>query len=148
VLLCRDASAIAEHGRNLDKPIQGKTTLKGVSDAMGLLVEKMPEFTRIEAGERLEGIVHEDRDEVIEDYDIISKTDKYAGRNLLGLEPVDFACKGHRKGEVWVQCAFPGELKCLSGKATVYDHSKNERRSIKEIFESQKLPVVTALFKE
>ena len=111
ILVCRDASAIAEHGRNLDKPVNGKKTLRGVSDAVNYLFDKMHAFTRVEGGEKLEGVISDDADEVLEEYDIIESTDQYAGRNLFGLDPVDSVCKGHKKGEFWVHCAFAGELK-------------------------------------
>lgn len=111
ILVCRDAGAIAEHGRNLDKPVNGKKTLRGVSDAVNYLFDKMHAFTRVEGGEKLEGVISDDADEVLEEYDVVESTDQYAGRNLFGLEPVDSVCKGHRKGEYWVHCAFAGELK-------------------------------------
>lgn len=111
ILLCRDATAIAEHGRNLDKPVDGKKTLRGVNDAVNYLYTKLSDFTRIEGGERLEGVVSDDVDEVIDEYNIISTTNKFANRNLFGLEPIDVACRGHRIGEYWIHSAFPGELK-------------------------------------
>lgn len=130
VLLMREASIVAESGRNYDKPIGGKKVLKGVSDAMYLVTEKLPEFTRIEAGERLEGTVHEDAEEVIDEYEFISKTNKFADRNLLGLEPVDLACKGHRKGEFWVHCAFPGELKTSLALNYAYNNALVYKKNI------------------
>lgn len=130
VLLMRDACAVAEHGRNLEKPIAGKRVLKGVSDAMSLITEKLPEFTRIEAGERLEGVVHDDAEEVLDEYEYITKTNKYADRNLLGLEPVDFACKGHRKGEFWVHCAAPGELKTTLALNYAYNNTVVYKKNI------------------
>jgi replicative DNA helicase len=111
ILVCRDAGAIAEHGRNLEKPINGKKTLRGVTDAVNYLFDKMHSYTRVEGGEKLEGVVSDDADEVLEEYEVVESTDQYAGRNLWGLEPVDSVCKGHRKGEYWVHCAFAGELK-------------------------------------
>lgn len=148
ILLCRDTSAIAEHGRNLDKPVDGKKTLRGVQDAVNFIYTKLADYTRIEGGERLEGVVTDDADEVIDEYELISKTNKFANRNLFGLEPVDAACRGHRIGEYWVHCGFAGELKCLTGDNTIYDHQLQKRRFIKEVYDTQKLPVVTALYKE
>ncbi len=111
VLILRDAAVIAEHGKNLDKAKSGKNRLHGVQDAIGFMFENMGDLTRMESGEKLEGIVSEDAEEVIEEYDQVSKTNKYAGRNLVGLEPVDSVCEGHRSGEYWIHCAFAGELK-------------------------------------
>jgi replicative DNA helicase len=148
LMLIRDASTITEHGRNLDKPVNGKKVIRGVTDAVNYLYEKLSDYTKIENGEKLEGVVTQDAEEVIDDYEVISKSDSYAGRNIIGFDAIDSAIGGHKSGEFWVHCAFSGELKCLSGSATVYDHSAGKRRSLKEIFESQNLPVVTSLYKE
>ena len=111
VMLFHDASIIAEHGRNVDKPLNGKKVLKGVPDAVGFVYDKLHDFTRVEGGEKLEGVITEDADEFMQEYEVVEKMDKYAGRNLFGLEPVDTVCRGHRMGEYWIHTAFAGELK-------------------------------------
>jgi replicative DNA helicase len=123
VLTCRDASAIAEHGRNLDKPVDGKKVLRGVQDALGFLFDRMSSLTTFESGEKLEGVVSDDADEFLDEYDVISKTNKYAGRNLFGLEPVDSVCEGHKSGEFWVHCASPGELKTTAALNYAYNNA-------------------------
>jgi replicative DNA helicase len=124
VLACRDAANIAEHGRNLDKPLpDGKKILRGVNDAMGYMFESMSSFSHFESGEKLEGLIHEDADEVLEEYDVVSKSNVYAGRNLVGLQPVDEACEGHRSGEFWCHCAYPGELKTTLALNYAYNNA-------------------------
>lgn len=148
ILACRDAASIAEHGRNIDKPIDGKKVLRGVQDAMGFMFDKMSGFSHFESGEKLEGLVEDDADEFLDEYDLVTKQDSYSGRNIFGLEPVDAAGDGHKSGEFWVHCAYPGELKCVPGHSTIFDHKAGKRRRIDEIYESGDLPVVTALEKE
>ena len=111
VHLCRDATGIAEHGKNLDKPVDGKKIIRGVNDAVNYVYGKLSDFTKFESGEKLEGVITEDADEVLDEYNTIAKTNAYANRNLFGLEPIDSVCEGHRSGELWVHCAFSGELK-------------------------------------
>lgn len=111
VLLFRDAGAIAEQGRNVEKPVQGKKVLRGVTDAVNYAFENLSRFTRVESGTKLEGVVSEDAEEVIDEYELVESTNQYAHRNLFGLEPVDSVCKGHKKGEYWIHTAFTGELK-------------------------------------
>ncbi len=110
-ILCRDASAIAEHGRTQQSQGGKKVTLRGVSDAVDYLYEHLHDYARVEGGEKLEAVVTDDAEEFLEEYDRIEKVDKFANRNLFGLEPVDAVCKGHRRGEFWVHTAFTGELK-------------------------------------
>ncbi len=121
--LCRDVSNIAEHGRNLDKPVNGKKVLKGVQDAVNYMYDRIPDFTLMETGEKLEGIPSEEVDEMLEEYDRISKSNRLANRNLFGLEPVDQACKGHRTGEYWVHCAFAGHLKTTLALNYAYNNA-------------------------
>lgn len=148
IIALRDASTIAEHGKNLDKPIDGKKILRGVDDAINYISGKLPDFTRVEFGEKVEGVINDDADEVVDEYDVGSKLNKMSGRNLFGLEPVDVACGGHRMGELWIHCAYAAELKCVPGDATIYDHKTQRRWSMKDMFESGKLPRVTAIYKE
>jgi replicative DNA helicase len=107
----RDAANIVEHGRNLEKPLGDKKVLRGVDDAVNYIYDKLPDFTRMETGEKLEGIPTEEGDEILEEYDKVAGSNKLAHRLLFGFEPVDSVCKGHRSGEFWVHCAFAGHLK-------------------------------------
>jgi len=111
ILLMRDAGAIAETGRNLDKPVNGKKVLKGVHDAVNYVFDNLHDFTRVESGEKLEGVISDDADEVIEEYETVRDTDQFANRNLFGLDPVDSVCRGHRRGEYWIHTAYASELK-------------------------------------
>ena len=123
ILACKDATVIAEHGRTLDKPINGKKVWRGVHDAVGYLYDKMTYFSKVELGEKLEGDITDDADEVLDEYELIAKTNKFSGRNLFGLEPVDTACSGHKSGEFWVHCAFAGELKTTLALNYLYNNT-------------------------
>lgn len=123
VMACKEASVIAEHGRSLDKPVDGKKVVRGVHDAANFMFGKLVHFQNVEAGEKLEGDITDDADEVLDEYDVISKSSKFAGRNLFGMQPVDEACSGHRSGEYWVHCAFPGELKTTLALNYLYNNT-------------------------
>jgi len=123
VIACRDASAIAEHGRNLDKPIAGKKIIKGVIDATNFFYEKLSNFSRVESGEKLEGVVTDDAEEFLEEYEHGKLTNKFSNRNIIGLDPVDSVCKGHRTGEFWVHCAAPGQLKTTLALNYAYNNA-------------------------
>lgn len=146
--LLRDAATIADSGKTIQGLNGKKEVLRGVNEASGYLFEGMSKFSRIESGDKLEGVLADDCDDVLQEYDVISKTNKFTNRNLTGFEPVDEACKGHKSGEYWIHCAFSGELKCVPGDAKIFDHKTNRRRDIKEIFESGDLPRVNAVYKE
>lgn len=122
VMHCRNAATVAEHGYNLDKPVNGKKVIRGVPDAVSFFYDKMSEFSRVEAGEKLEGVASDDAEEVIDEYEHVATMNKFANRNLFGLEPVDSACRGHRAGEFWVHCAHPGELKTTLALNYLYNN--------------------------
>lgn len=123
VMICREAGAIAEHGRHTQAPGGKSILMRGVNDAVNFIFERLPDFTRVEGGEKLEGVVSEDADEVIDEYELTKQTNTFANRLLFGLEPVDFACKGHRAGEFWVHVAFTGELKTTLAANYVYNNA-------------------------
>ena len=130
VLVCRDAATIAEHGMNIQKPgPDGKKIMRGTSDAIGFVFDKMSDMTRFEGGEKLEGSVTDDVEEVISEYESVESADAYTGRNIFGLEPLDQACEGHKSGEFHVHCAYPGELKTTLALNYAYNnaylHGKN-----------------------
>lgn len=130
IFLMRDAGAIAETGRNLDKPVNGKKVLKGVNDAVNFVFENLHDFTRVETGEKLEGVVSDDAEEVIDEYETVKSTDQFANRNLFGLEPVDSVCRGHRRGEYWIHTAFAGELKSTLALNYTYNNAVIYGRNI------------------
>lgn len=148
IIACRDAATIAEFGRNLEKPIEGKKIMRGVQDAMGFMFDKMSSFSHFESGEKLEGFIEEDVEEFLDEYDQTTKQESYSGRNIFGLDPVDSAGDGHKSGEFWVHCAFPGELKCVPGRSIIFDHRTGCRRTIEEMYWTKQLPMVTALENE
>jgi replicative DNA helicase len=61
VLICREAANIAEHGRNLDKPVGDKRILKGTGDAISFLHQRLGRMSRktddVSAADALEAYV-------------------------------------------------------------------------------------------
>lgn len=127
---CKEASNIAEHGKNLEKPINGKKTIRGVQDAVGYFYDRMTDFLRVESGEKLEGSIEEEADEVLDEYDYLEKNKSFQDRNLFGLDPVDEVCKGHKRGEYWIHCAFSGELKSTVALNYAYNNAYVYQRNI------------------
>lgn len=130
ILACKESSNIAEHGRNLEKPVNGKKTLRGVQDALGYLYDRMIDFNRVESGEKLEGSIETEADEFLEEYESTEKNKQFQDRNLFGLDPVDTVCKGHKRGELWVHAAFAGELKSSLALNYAYNNAYVYGRNI------------------
>ncbi len=123
VHVLRETQNIVEHGRNLDKPLGDKKVLRGVDDAVNYIYDKLPNFTRMETGEKLEGIPTEETEEMIEEYDRAAQAKGLGNRLLFGFDPVDSVCKGHRSGEYWIHCAFAGHLKTTTALNYAYNNT-------------------------
>ena len=98
-----------------------------------------------EHNSRIDGNLRDDGQEVWDEY-LDAKSNKGNVYGMLcGINSIDSIVRGAKKGEMWVHAAFVGELKCLSGDVTVFDHKTQRRRSLKEMFDCGDLPKVTAL---
>lgn len=123
ILQCRDAMSIAEHGKTLEKPIEGRKILKGTQDAVNYLYSKMSNFLEVGNGEKLEGSITEESNEFIDEYDLAARGDSYSDVNLFGMDPVDSVCSGHRRSEYWIHCASAGELKTTTALNYTYNNA-------------------------
>ena len=94
---------------------------------------------------RVDGNIREDGDEVWNEY-LDAKANKHlVWGKFCGLNNIDTKVRGIKKGEMWVHAAFTGELKCLAGDTTVFDHRTQRRRRLKELFDCHSLPIVSAI---
>ena len=94
---------------------------------------------------RLDGNIREDGDEVWNEY-LDAKANKHlVWGKFCGLNNIDTIVRGIKKGEMWVHAAFTGELKCLAGDTTVFDHRTQRRRRLKEMLDCGDTPIVSAI---
>lgn len=108
--LLQDVEEIATKGRIVGIG-KDKHTIKGVKDGLQFFNEKIYEMIPPETTSRTEGDVLNDAGEAWEEYQVakINKGKVYG--KFTGLDPVDVACHGIKKGEMWVHGAAPGGLK-------------------------------------
>jgi intein/homing endonuclease len=125
-----------------------KVRKQGVREGLIYFQQKAHDLVLSEFNARTGGDIRLDGQSVWDSYlDAKVNKDKVWGR-FTGLNNIDVVSHGIKKGELWVHAAFPGELKCLAGSTTIYDHATGRRRTIRELFEAGDLPVVTALDRE
>lgn len=103
-ILCRDASAIAEHGRSLDKPVDGKRVIRGVADAARHLASGLASIDSAAAdGQRRRSLATLDAE--------VRDEQKHA-RLATGIETLDAALNGgFGPGHVHLVTAPPGNFK-------------------------------------
>lgn len=125
-----------------------KIRKQGVREGLVHFQQKAHDLVLSEFNARTGGDIRLDGQSVWDSYlDAKVNKDKVWGK-FTGLNNIDTVSRGIKKGELWVHAAFPGELKCLAGSTTIYDHATGRRRTIRELFEAGDLPVVTALDRE
>jgi KaiC/GvpD/RAD55 family RecA-like ATPase len=102
--LCRDASGIAEHGRSLEKPVDGKRVLRGVQDAARHLAAGIAAMDSTAAdGQRRRSLATLDAE--------VREEQRYA-RLATGIETLDRALTGgFGRGHVHLVTAPPGNFK-------------------------------------
>lgn len=108
--LLGDVEEISTKGRIVGVG-KDKKTIRGVKEGLQYFNEKIYEMIPPESNARTEGNVLDDAGEAWEEYQVaeINKGKVY-GR-FTGIEQVDVACHGIKKGEMWVHAAAPGGLK-------------------------------------
>jgi intein/homing endonuclease len=141
--LLRDVEEIITRGR-----VEGKTQLKGVTHALQYFNQHVYEEVPRDHNIQIEGDIVHDTERVWTEYqDAKSQKDKAYGK-FTGIDHIDKTCHGIKKGELWVHAAATGELKCLAGDTTVFDHRTQRRRRLSELYACGDLPVVSAIQNE
>jgi len=95
-----------EEGEGKDKRI-----LRGPIDAVRFFLDRSHGVVAPATGARLSGNVTQDGEDFIKEYDRV-KNDPLAGiGQFTGIEQIDRAIKGAKRGELWTHAAFTGGLK-------------------------------------
>ncbi len=145
--LLKETQEIITKGLEI-KEGRDKIRLQGLRDGVNHFNSRIYDLVQTDYSSRTRGDIRQDGQAMLDEYEIAEvDKDKIWGR-FTGLNEIDKICHGIKPGELWVHAAFPGELKCLVGSTTIYDHATNRRRTIEELYVSGDLPIVTALDRE
>jgi replicative DNA helicase len=145
--LLKEAHEIVNKGLVIQEGRE-KIRKQGVREGLIYFQQRAHELVQSEFNARTAGDIRLDGQQMWDAYqDAKVNRDKAWGR-FTGLNNIDTVSHGIKKGELWVHAAFPGELKCLAGDVTVYDHRTNRRRTLREMHDTGYVPVVTALDRE
>jgi len=143
VALLKEAQEIITKGLE----IEGERK-QGVRDGIQHFASKANDLIISDYNARTRGDIRDDGEDIWNEYQQAKvNKDKVWGK-FTGLNNIDTNCHGAKKGELWIHAAYPGELKCLAGDVTIFDHRTNRRRTLHELFQSGDLPIVTALDRE
>ena len=144
--LLKEAGEVAQKGLIVGEG-RDKERLEGVDAAVTYLQGHVNELLQQDANTKTRGEVRESSMEAKQEYLVAKANPSNSWGALTGLEIIDEACHGLKRGEMWIHAAFAGELKCFPGDAWVYDHISNRKVTVREIAEGN-LPEITALYRE
>ncbi len=83
----------------------------GIRDGLTHFMARANDLIAPNFNARFRGDIRQDGKEMMDEYTLAENSkDKVWGR-FTGIEEIDRACRGAKRGELWVHGAFPGELK-------------------------------------
>ena len=88
-----------------------KEAKKGLNDAIEYLTGKAQDVRINDHQAQIVGDIRKDAAAMKEEYQQAEQDKGKVFGVLSGIEEMDEACKGAKKGELWIHAAFPGELK-------------------------------------
>jgi hypothetical protein len=116
VALLKESHDIITRGLEIDGEHK-----KGIRDGLTHFTSKANDLIVPNFNARFRGDVRLDGEEMKKEYLLARNSqDKVWGR-FTGIEEIDRACRGAKKGELWVHGAFPGELKTTFGTNWCYN---------------------------
>jgi len=126
---------------------EGRKTLhlKGYRDAMLYLMKHSDRLMSHSSGSRTKADIVEDTDFARDEMNRVLAAEKLTWGCLCGLEDIDVVCRGLKPGEMWTHAASTGELKCMAGDTLVFNHDTKKLESVRDLYNHNALPVVTAL---
>lgn len=122
-----------------------KTFLKGAVDSCRYFQDMSHGILAPTLGAKLSGDLLSDTTGFREHYERVEADPEYGIGQMSGLEQMDKALSGAKKGELWVHAGFTGAMKCVTQDTRMWDVSTGRYRTVGEIYESGDLPCVHAL---
>jgi replicative DNA helicase len=88
-----------------------KETRKGLEEAILHFTKRAQEIRVVDTNVQIHGDIRKDGAKMKEEYELAESDKSKALGVLSGINEIDDACKGVKKGELWIHAAFPSELK-------------------------------------
>ncbi len=133
----REAARIVDTGITI-KEGRDERLLRGPASAIRYILDRGHEVIMPSTGLRLSGEVTADGEAFLKEYDRV-ESDPLAGiGQFSGIEQMDLALKGAKRGELWTHAAFTGGLKSTLALNWAYNQAVHYKHS--SIFFSLEMP--------
>lgn len=126
--ILREAGNIASSGVTI-KNGKDERHLRGPVQALQYVVDRAVEVVTPNTGVKISGDVTSDGADTLREYDVLESDPLSGIGQLTGIEQMDLAMKGSKRGELWTHAAFTGGLKSTFAinfhynQAIFYKHS-------------------------
>lgn len=125
----KEAQEVAQKGLVIGEG-RNKTRIHGVKDAVLHFQRQASELLIPDHNSRTRGDIRSASKEAWEDYQYAKSNPGDAWGAFMGIDHVDTACRGHKKGELWIHAAFTGELKTALSINWCYNLVTRYRRNV------------------
>jgi len=98
-----------------------KETKKGVEDAILHFTKKAQDIRTIDTFVQVHGDIRKDGAKMKEEYELAESNPGKITGVLTGINEIDLACKGVKKGEMWIHAAYVSELKTTLANNWAYN---------------------------
>ena len=133
----REAARIVDTGITL-KEGKEERMIRGPASAIKYVLDRGHEVITPITGQRLSGDVTADSDSFLREYERV-ENDPLAGiGQFSGIEQMDVALKGAKRGELWTHAAFTGGMKSTLALNWVYNQAVHYQHS--SVFYSLEMP--------
>lgn len=127
--LFKESQEVASKGLVVEEG-RDKKRLEGVADAISYFQQHASDLLQQDANSRTRGELREAAMEAKRDYLVAKANPANAWGALTGLEIVDTACHGLKRGEMWIHAAYTGELKTMFALSWCYNLVTRYRRNV------------------
>jgi replicative DNA helicase len=129
VTLTKEALEVAQKGLEIGEG-KKKERIQGVKDAVVYFQRKAAELIVPDSNARTRGDLRNSAQESWDDYELAKANPGKAFGAFMGINQVDSVCRGLKRGELWVQAAFTGELKSTVAVNWCYNLVTRYRRNV------------------
>ena len=127
--LIKETQEVASKGLVIEEG-KNKKRIEGVGDAVAYFQQRATDLLQQDANSRTRGELRESAMDAKQDYQVIKANPSQAWGALTGIEIIDTACRGLKKGEMWVHAGFAGELKTTMALTWCYNLITRYRRNV------------------
>jgi len=124
----KEAQEVATKGLEIGEGRE-KERIQGVKDSVVYFQRKATELLATDDNARTRGDLRFSSEDAWEDYLASKANPGKAWGAFIGIEQIDSMCRGLKRGELWIQAAFTGELKSTVALNWCYNLVTRYRRN-------------------